>query len=107
MTEYFALNYSGEPFDLYGIGHLIALGLVVLLCLSFLYFKNIWGEQEKKRFRYIVAAILFINEIAWHIWAAYWGVWTIQTMLPLHMCSVIVWLTMIMLITNSYAIYEV
>lgn len=107
METYFALNYSGAQFDLYGTGHLIALALILLLCISFLYFKNIWGELERKRFRYTIAIILFINEIAWHTWAAYWGVWSIQTMLPLHMCSVIVWLTMYMLITNSYAIYEV
>ncbi|NJN79480.1 MAG: TIGR02206 family membrane protein [Anaerolineales bacterium] len=107
MEEYFALNYSGSAFDLFGIGHLIALGLIVLLCISFLYFHNNWGEKEKKQFRYTMAIILFLNEIAWHIWASYWGVWTIQTMLPLHMCSVIVWLTMVMLITKSYPIYEV
>lgn len=107
MAEYFSLNYAGEPFDLYGIGHLVALTLVVLLCLSFLYFKNKWNDNQRKKFRITIAVILFINEIAWHTWSAYWGIWSIQTMLPLHMCSVIVWLSMYMLITNNYAIYEV
>ncbi|MBL8097955.1 MAG: TIGR02206 family membrane protein [Anaerolineales bacterium] len=107
MEHYFALNYTGEQFDLYGVGHLIALGLVVLLCLSFLYFRNVWDERQRKTFRITIASILFINEIAWHTWAAYLGIWSIQTMLPLHMCSVVVWLTMYMLITNNYAIYEV
>jgi hypothetical integral membrane protein (TIGR02206 family) len=107
MESYFALNYSGASFDLFGTGHLIALGLVVLLCLSFLYFKNKWDERQRKTFRITIAIILFINEIAWHTWAAYWEIWSIQTMLPLHMCSVVVWLTMYMLITNNYAIYEV
>ncbi|HCK66569.1 MAG TPA: TIGR02206 family membrane protein [Anaerolineae bacterium] len=107
MSNYFALNYSGAPFDLYGTGHLIALSLVIVLCLSFLYFKNIWGEKQRKTFRISIALILFLNEIAWHAWAAYWGIWSIQTMLPLHMCSVIVWLTIYMLLTNNYSIYEV
>lgn len=106
MEHYFALNYTGGPFELYGTGHLTALALVVLLCLSFVYFKNKWNEKQRKTFRVTIAVILFLNEIAWHAWAAYWGIWSIQTMLPLHMCSVIVWLTMYMLITNSYAIYE-
>jgi hypothetical protein len=64
MAEYFALNYAGEPFGLYGTGHLIALGLVVVLCLSFLYFKNIWNEEQRKTFRISIAIILFLNEIA-------------------------------------------
>lgn len=107
MLEYFSLNYSGAPFDLYGTGHLIALGLVILFCLSFIYFKTIWNEKQRKQFRYTLAIILLLNELAWHGWALYWGIWTIQTMLPLHMCSIIVWLTMVMLITNNYAVYEV
>jgi hypothetical integral membrane protein (TIGR02206 family) len=107
MGQYFALEYTGASFQVFGPGHLIALGLIFIFCLSFLYIRNIWERKEKKRFRYILALILFFNEIAWHGWAAYWGVWTIQTMLPLHMCSVVVWLTMYMLLTNSYQLYEI
>jgi hypothetical integral membrane protein (TIGR02206 family) len=107
MVEYFALQYAGAPFQLYGTGHLIALGLILLFCLSFLYFRNVWTEPGRKRFRWTLAIILFLNEIAWHAWAAYWSVWTIQTMLPLHMCSVVVWLTMVMLLTNNRSLYEI
>lgn len=107
MGQYFAIEYTGASFQLFGIGHTIALGLIFICCLSFLYVRNIWGDKEKKRFRYILAVILFLNEIAWHLWAAYWGAWTIQTMLPLHMCSVVVWLTIYMLLTNSYQLYEI
>lgn len=107
MGQYFAIDYAGAPFQLYGLGHLLALTLIILFCFSFLYFRNIWGEKEKKRFRLTLAIILFLNEIAWHAWVAYWGVWNIQTMLPLHMCSVVVWLTMYMLLTKSYEIYEI
>ena len=32
--------------------------------------------------------------------------WTIQKMLPLHLCSVLVFLSAYMLITNSYPLYE-
>ena len=65
MENYFALNYTGASFDLYGAGHLIALGLIVLLCLSFLYFKNNWHAKQRKQFRITIAVILFLNEIDW------------------------------------------
>lgn len=107
MGQYFALDYTGASFQIFGMGHLIALGLIFIFCLSFLHVRNIWEGRQKKHFRYILAAILFLNEIAWHVWAAYWGVWNIQTMLPLHMCSVVVWLTMYMLLTGNYQIYEI
>src|SRR5687767_10073337 len=101
MGEYFTADYSGPPFQLFGIGHLIALSLILIFCLSFLYFRNFWADVQKKHFRWTLAIILFLNEIAWHAWAAYWGVWNIQTMLPLHMCSVVVWLTIYMLLTKN------
>jgi hypothetical integral membrane protein (TIGR02206 family) len=107
MGEYFAVNYGGPSFQLYGIGHIIALSLILISCLSFLYFRRIWGDTQKRRFRRSLAAILFLNEIAWHVWAAYWGIWNIQTMLPLHMCSVVVWLTMVMLLTKNRSLYEI
>jgi hypothetical integral membrane protein (TIGR02206 family) len=107
MGEYFAVDYSGPPFQFFGIGHLIALSLILIFCLSFLYLRNTLVEVQKKRFRWSLAIILFLNEIAWHAWASYWGIWNIQTMLPLHMCSVVVWLTIYMLLTKNYPIYEI
>jgi hypothetical integral membrane protein (TIGR02206 family) len=107
MGEYFAVDYSGPPFQFFGIGHLLALSLILTFCLSFLYFRNVLGDVQKKNFRWTLAIILFINELAWHAWAVYWGIWNIQTMLPLHMCSVVVWLTIYMLLTKNYQIYEI
>jgi hypothetical integral membrane protein (TIGR02206 family) len=107
MEQYFALNYAGPPFQLFGVGHIIALSLIVLFCLSFLHLRNTLREGQKKRFRWTLAIILLVNELAWHVWAAYWGIWNIQTMLPLHMCSVVVWLTICMLLTNNRSLYEI
>ena len=36
----------------------------------------------------------------------YYNQWTIQTMLPLHICSLMVWLSGVMLVTRSYRLYE-
>ena len=53
-----------------------------------------------------MALVLWGNEIGWHVWNAAIGKWTIQTMLPLHVCSIMVWLGALMLVTKSYSIYE-
>ncbi len=53
-----------------------------------------------------MAAALIVNEAAWHIWNLATGQWTIQTMLPLHLCSVFVYLSAYMLIKRNYRIYE-
>jgi len=106
MEKYFSLHYDGPPFELFGVGHLTALGIVALFSLSFIYFRRIWGERERKIARWTLATMLVVNETALHIWSAYWGIWNIQTMLPLHLCSVMVWTSAIMLLTKNYGIYE-
>jgi len=107
MGQYFALHYAGPPFELYGTGHIIALTIIALACLSLLYFRNVWDERQKRIFRYSVGIFLIVDELSWHAWAAYWGVWSVQTMLPLHMCSLMVWLSAYMLFTKNYKIYEI
>ena len=53
-----------------------------------------------------MALILIVNEFGWHLWNLVNGTWTVQTMLPLHLCSVFVFLSAIMLVTRSYTIFE-
>jgi hypothetical integral membrane protein (TIGR02206 family) len=106
MGKYFALVYDGAPFVLFGPAHLTALAIIVLCCFSQLYFRKIWGEKERNIVRWVFAIAIVVNESALHIWSIYWGIWNIQTMLPLHMCAVLIWLSAYMLVTKKYAIYE-
>lgn len=105
MTGYFAANYQGLPFEYLGIAHLGALAVLVLLNLYLIRFRNS-SDNTKAAWRWILALILWGNEIAWHYWNYAVGTWTIQTMLPLHLCSVLVWLGAWMLVTKSKKIYE-
>jgi hypothetical integral membrane protein (TIGR02206 family) len=105
MTQYFAYDYTGNPFVLFGIWHLVALLIIVLLNVAMLAFR---GSSEKTRhaIRWTMAIVMWVDEISWHIWNAYWGHWTIQTMLPLHICSIMIWLAGFMLVFKVHRIYE-
>ncbi len=105
MIEFFAANYQGPPFELFGKTHFAALGALVLLNLFLIGFRNA-PDRTKAAIRWTLALVLLVNEIAWHIWNLSIGRWTIQTMLPLHLCSVLVWVGALMLVTKSYRIYE-
>lgn len=106
MSEFFAKDYTGLPFQFLGVAHLIALGTIFAINLSFIFFRGAASTEQRRYFRYVLAAILLINESAWHLWKVSTGQWTIQTMLPLHLCSVMVFLSAAMLITMRYRIYE-
>ncbi len=106
MEQYLQKDYTGGAFELYGTGHLIALTIITITCFAMAYFKDAWNEKQKRNFRHFMAIFLIADELSWHAWAAYWGIWTIQTMLPLHICSVMVWASAYMLLTKNYNIYE-
>jgi hypothetical integral membrane protein (TIGR02206 family) len=105
MGQFFAGNYSGEPFILFGVAHLVALVVLIGLNVFLISNKNA-SENTKHAIRWTLALILWGNEIAWHLWNYSVGRWTIQTMLPLHLCSVLVWVGALMLVTKNYSIYE-
>jgi hypothetical integral membrane protein (TIGR02206 family) len=106
MGQYFSLVYDGTPFILFGRAHLTALAIITLCCFSYLYFRKVWGEKERKIVRWVFAIAIVVTESTLHIWSIYWGIWDIQTMLPLHMCAVLIWSSSYMLVTKNYTIYE-
>lgn len=106
MDQFFGKDFSGAAFELFGGGHLIALAIIAGINLSFIFWRKTATEAQRKWFRYALAAILLIDEAAWHAWNAAVGQWTIQTMLPLHLCSVFVFLSAYMLLTKNYRVYE-
>lgn len=106
MEQFFAKDYTGAPFQLFSPAHLSVLALIVLIGFSFVFARNLWSERTKQAFRYGLAAWLVVWELGWHIWSIYYGIWTIQTNLPLHICSIFVWLSVVMLFNKNITIYE-
>jgi hypothetical integral membrane protein (TIGR02206 family) len=106
MSQFFAKDYQGAPFELFGTAHLVALALVLLLNLLVVANRRRFSTRLKLVTRYGLATLLVLNETAWHLWNYFTGQWTVQTMLPFHLCSVLVWVSAYMLVTRSYAIFE-
>jgi hypothetical integral membrane protein (TIGR02206 family) len=106
MTQFFAKDWTGEPFLWFGSAHIAALALVVLLNVLLIWRLKDAPERSKRTAAIVMAAVLWANEIAWHLWNLFTGQWTIQTMLPLHACSLLVWTGALMLVTRNKYIYE-
>lgn len=108
MLDFFAKDWKGEPFQLFGPPHLIGLAIILLINLFLIFGWNALrpSPPARRAFRYTLASILVANETLWHWWNWHIGQWSIQYMLPLHVCSVMVWLSAFMLITENYTLYE-
>jgi len=105
MAQLFALDYTGPPFRLFGAAHLTALALLLALNVGLFRLRG-RSAALRMRARRILALALVANELAWHVWNWRVGTWNLQTMLPLHLCSVFVWLNAWLLLTGSPRIYE-
>ena len=106
MEQYFTKDYLGEPFELFGTAHLVALACVALVNLLIIFRRHTFTDRSRRIFRYSLAATLVVVETSWHLWNYFTGQWTIQTMLPLHLCSALVWASAYMLVSGSYKVYE-
>jgi hypothetical integral membrane protein (TIGR02206 family) len=102
----FGKDWAGDPFILFGTWHLVGLALIVLANLLLVYFGRRADERGRKFIRWALAAVLVGDEILFHLWNVTTGQWSLQTTLPLHLCSVLVWLSAYMLVTRNGAVYE-
>ena len=106
MSQFFSVNYSGQPFQFLGPAHLVALSLLILLNVFLIaHFKGA-SKKSRRTLRITLAIILLVNETSYHIWAIANGLWNIQEYLPLHVCSVLIWLAGFMLIFENFTVYE-
>jgi hypothetical integral membrane protein (TIGR02206 family) len=105
MNQFFTADYQGAPFAFLGPAHLAALAVIILLNIVLSRFKGA-SENTRRKIRVALGIILWVNEASYHIWNIYYGRWNIQEHLPLHACSVLIWLAGFMLIFKNYTIYE-
>ncbi len=106
MGRFFDSEGLGDGFILFGTGHLLALGL--LLAAMFWMVRAFSGADDHTRWaaRITIVALLWGQEISYHLWRLSIGDWTPTTMLPFHLCSAAVWLGGFALLTNSRGLAE-
>jgi hypothetical integral membrane protein (TIGR02206 family) len=106
MDFYFAKDFVGPPFSLFSMPHFLALAAVFFFAVFVIFLR--WRQNLKldNSFRISLAVLLILQEISYHMWNIYINEWTLQKMLPLHLCSTFVWLSAFMLITKNRDVYE-
>lgn len=105
MDSFFSVNYTGKPFAFFDAAHIGALLVIFLLNIFLLRYRT-KDESVRRKVRLTMAIVLWANEASWHLWNIANGTWSIQEHLPLHACSILIWLAGFMLINKNYRIYE-
>lgn len=106
MEYYFAKDFGGPSFELFKSNHLFALSIVFIFVLFLVFLR--WRKSQilNNWFRWSLAVLLVLQETSYHFWNIYIDEWTLQKMLPLHICSAFVWLSALMLVTKNRHIYD-
>jgi hypothetical integral membrane protein (TIGR02206 family) len=90
----------------YSIPQAVVIGCYLALYLSLYLLRKRFGPRVRTLLRWAVAIFLVLNELAWHLYNLRAGTWSVRDMLPLHICSVMVFASAILLMTKSYRVYE-
>jgi hypothetical integral membrane protein (TIGR02206 family) len=108
MGQFFAgpTSYQGEPFVLFSRTHIIALLIIAGVNVALILLLHRFTARSRRLFRYGLAGLLLVDEALWHAWNGSTGQWTVQKMLPFHLCSVLVFVSATLLLTKSYRLYE-
>ncbi len=106
MIHFFETHSPNSPFVLFGPAHLTMLGVLFGINLALLNFRRVPNARQRRVIRFSLAGILAVNEIAFQAWLIFTGQWNPKWNLPLHLCTLFVWLSVWMLVTKNYAIFE-
>lgn len=105
MFDYFTPDYAGEPFRLFGTPHLVTLVVVAAFGFALIRLAQKSDHRRQRKIRRSLVVLLLMNELSWHIWNLAFSTWAIQKMLPLHLCSAMIWITIVVLLLEKRAFY--
>ncbi len=104
--DWFARDYKGGAFVLFGEAHLIALGLIALACLLVALLRQRFSPRAQRWTRWGLLGLIYTCEGSWQVWMLLTGQWTPQQMLPLWLCSLTSWTMPLLLLLRSRRYYE-
>ena len=106
FSQFFAKDFAGPAFQLFGPHHLAAMGIILGINIALIG----WGRRIPERWRgpmrVTMAALLLIDEAVLHWWRWRIGTWTVQEMLPFHLCAVLIYVSSAALLTKNRRLYE-
>jgi len=106
VGAFFAPEFTGTQFRFLDPSHLAALVVIAAGCLALVFCWHSPGLWPRRAFRIGLAVLLLSVNISWQVWCLVNGTWSLQTHLPLHLCTAMVYFNALMLLTKSYRLYE-
>lgn len=104
--DLFGPDFDGPPFILFSPEHLWPLAAIVALCVLLAALTPRLGPRAREGLRWGLAAFAVANWLGWDLWQLSNGLWSVRYSLPLHLCTLAVSLSALMLATRSATLYQ-
>lgn len=104
LNNYFDYYYEGEYFTLFSFSH-IAMLMIALLCIAALYYLK--HNSKIAHIKRLILLSLIGSEVTLTMWYLLNGVWNVAYTLPLQLCSISLYLSVVMLLNEKYALFEI
>ncbi|MEK5441584.1 YwaF family protein [Fredinandcohnia sp. FSL W7-1320] len=96
----------GDPFRWLALSHVVMLGLLFASGIVLFIFRATLTKR-KSAIRYSLAFFLLASELSLYIWYLKTGVWDPVDSLPFQLCSISLFLSIIMLLTRKFFLFEI
>jgi hypothetical integral membrane protein (TIGR02206 family) len=93
------------PFQLFGLPHLVIIALIPAIAAALAWWVR-GNEGRTRRTRFLLAWVILIVELTWYAYYLERGWFTFPYSLPLHLCDLVLWLTVYTLFTLKPWAYE-
>lgn len=108
MGIYFSPDYSGKPFEMFGTTHIATLVFFIVSNILLIYgLKKLKSTSMNTCFRIVYGFFIALFDIASIAWFIYTGDFSLSYSLPLHICDVAVILSVLVLLSRTYFLFEV
>ncbi|HBD94918.1 MAG: hypothetical protein A2015_07630 [Spirochaetes bacterium GWF1_31_7] len=106
--NFFNILYPGEPFKIFSKSHVMALILIFISILVVILMLRKYKNHIKLNyyFRIIISILLLTQELLFQIWHLKIKLWSIKHSLPLNLCSVVLLLSAILILTKNKKIFN-
>ena len=88
------LSPEHRPFDLFGPIHLTTMVLIAVVG-WWIVNSAMAGGGARRRYRVGMTATLILVDVTNNLWGVLTGMWTVRTELPLHLCGIMVWVSVV------------
>ncbi|MGS2779229.1 YwaF family protein [Robertmurraya sp. GLU-23] len=100
-------GHYGNPFEMYSLQHGVALLFIILVLGTVIWFRaHLRKPGWNRKFRYGLALLMLLLHVGLHLWYLTTGNWTAEQSLPFHLCTLTLFLSILLLFFRNFYLYE-